>query len=82
MAEPKRHKEVPKERFLEGLPSSAPAPKLEGWVLNRLRSTPSHIHKPKNLNLTIAGKVMPLRLQIHRINDRLLKLVIRHRIAP
>jgi len=31
MAEPKRHKEVPKERFLEGLPSSAPTPNLAGY---------------------------------------------------
>ncbi len=30
MAEPKRHMDVPKERFLESLPSPAQTPELEG----------------------------------------------------
>ena len=51
-------------------------------MLEGLSSAPGHIHEPQNLHVPIAGKVMPLGLQVHGVDDGFPKLFIVDRMTP
>ncbi len=57
------------------------SPGCRSEVLTPRPSTTRHIHKPKNLDITLSREVVTLRFQVHGVDDGFPQFVVSHRVT-